>query len=56
MVKNSPANVVDAGLIPGPGRSPGEAIGNRLQYPCLGNPTDRGVSRAPIHGLVKSQA
>ena len=34
-VKNSPANVGDAGLIPGLGRSPGEGNGNPLQYYCL---------------------
>ena len=28
----------DLGLIPGSGRSPGEAHGNQLQYSCLGNP------------------
>ena len=38
MVKNSPANVGDAGSIPGSGRSPGEGNGNPLQYSCLGNP------------------
>ena len=28
----------EAGLIPGPGRSPGEENGNPLQYSCLNNP------------------
>ena len=28
----------DLGLIPGSGRSPGEAHGNPHQYSCLGNP------------------
>ena len=32
VVKNPPANVRDAGLIPGLGRSPGEGNGNPLQY------------------------
>ena len=41
MVKNQPANVGDAGSIPGSGRSPEEANGNTLQYSCLGNPMDR---------------
>ena len=30
----------DAGLIPGSGKSPGEANGNPLQYSCLENPMD----------------
>ena len=30
MVKNQPANAEDAGLIPGPGRSPREGYGNPL--------------------------
>ena len=42
MVKNPPANAGDAGLIPGPGRSPGEGNGNPLQYSCLENPMDGG--------------
>ena len=28
-------NAGDPGLIPGPGRSPGEGNGNPLQYSCL---------------------
>ena len=43
VVKNPPASVGDAGLIPGWGRSPGVGNGNPLQYSCLGNPMDRGV-------------
>ena len=35
MVKKLPANVGDAGSIPGSGRSPGEGNGNPLQYSCL---------------------
>ena len=31
------------GSIPRSGRSPGEGNGNTLQYPCLGNPMNRGV-------------
>ena len=33
----------DAGVIPGLGRSPGEANGNPLQHSGLQNPTDRGA-------------
>ena len=44
----------DVGLIPGLGRSPGEGIGNQLQYSRLGNPMDRGAWWATAHGLAKS--
>ena len=40
-VKNPPASVGDANLIPGPGRSPGEGNDNPLQYSCLENPMDK---------------
>jgi len=53
VVKNPPANVRDAGSIPGSGRSPEEGTGNPLQYSCLGNPMDRGTSWATVHGVVK---
>ena len=42
-----------AGSIPGLGRAPGEGTGNQLQYSCLGNPLDRGVWWATIHGVAK---
>ena len=42
VVKNPPANVGNAGSIPGLGRAPGEGNGNPLQYSCLENPMDRG--------------
>ena len=45
MIKNLPASagdVRDTGSIPGSGRSPGRGHGHPLQYPCLGNPMDRG--------------
>ena len=41
VAKNLPDNAGDAGLIPGPGRSPGEGNGHPLQYSCLGNPPGR---------------
>ena len=53
--KESACNVEDLGLIPGWGRSPGEANGNSLQYPCLENPMDRGVWWATVHGIATSQ-
>ena len=43
-VKNLSANagdIKDAGLIPGPGRSPEGGHGHPLQYFCLENPMDR---------------
>ena len=55
MVKNLPANAGDAGLILGSGRSPGVGNGNPLQYPCQGNPMDRGALWATVHGVSKSQ-
>ena len=54
--KNLPANAGDAGdagLIPGPGRSPGGGNGNPLQYSCLENPLDRGAWQATVHGHLK---
>ena len=53
MVKNLPASAGDVSLIPGSGRSPGEGNGNLLQYPCLGNPMDRGAWQAIAHGVAK---
>ena len=41
--KASAYNVGDPGAIPGSGRSPGEGIGNPLQYSCLENPIDGGA-------------
>ena len=58
VVKNPPANEGDSGdmdSIPGSGRCPGERNGNQLQYSCLGYSTDRGVWRATVHGVAKSQ-
>ena len=43
VVKNSPANAGDMGLISGSGRSPGEGNSNPLQYSCLGNLMDGGA-------------
>ena len=45
--------MVDVGSIPGLGRSPGGGNGNPLHYSCLGNPMDRGVWRAIVHGVAK---
>ena len=57
MVKNPLANAGYAGevcLIPGSRRSLGEGNGNPLQYSYLENYMYRGVWRAAVHGLTKS--
>ena len=54
-IQNQPANIRDAGSIPGSGRSPGEVNGNPLQYSCLGNPKDKGAWRATVHGVSESR-
>ena len=48
-------NVGDMGSIPGLGRSPGEEIGNPLQYSYLENPMDREAWQVTVHGLTKHQ-
>ena len=58
VVKSLPANAGDAGdmgLIPGSGKSAGGGNGNLLQYACLGNPLDRGVRQATVHGVTKNR-
>ena len=52
-VKNPPAISEDLDSISGPRRSPGEGNGSPLQYPCLGNPMDRGAWRATVHWAAK---
>ena len=54
VVKNPPARVGDVGSIPGLGRSHGEGNGNPFQYSCLGNPMDRRVWQAIVHGVTKA--
>ena len=54
VVKNPPANAGHMGLIPDPGRSPGEGNGNPLQYSCLENPMGRGAWWATVHGIAKN--
>ena len=53
VVKNTPANVGDMGLIPGSGRSPEGGTGNPLQYSCLENAMDRGAWWATVHGVTR---
>ena len=52
--KQTPANAKDAGLLPGPGRSPGDENGNPLQCSCLGNPMDKAAWQAIVHTVAKS--
>ena len=49
VVKNPPANSGDMDSIPGLGTSSVVGNGNQLQFPCLGNPTDRGARWAAAH-------
>ena len=53
VVNNPPASAGYTGSTPGLQRFPGEGNGNPLQYSCLGNPMDRGVWPATIHGVAK---
>ena len=53
VARNLSANMGDPDSIPGSGRSPGVGNGNPLQYSCLGNLMNRGVSRATVHGVTK---
>ena len=58
VVKNLAADVGNARdkcSIPGLERSSGEGNGYLLQYSCLENPMDRGIWRAVVHGVAKSQ-
>ena len=48
--KESACNVVDLGLIPGSGKSPGEGNGTPLQYSYLENPMITGTWQATVHG------
>ena len=52
--KESACNAGDLHSTLGLGRSPGEANGYPLQYPCLENFMDRGVWQATVHGVEKS--
>ena len=54
--KESVCNAGDTDSIPGLGKSPGEGIGDPLQYPCLENFMDRGASRATVRRIAESQS
>ena len=51
--KASACNAGDMGLIPRLGILTGIGNGNPLQNSCLGNPMDRGVWQAIVHGVAK---
>ena len=53
--KESACNAGDPGSTPGSGRSPGEGIGNSVQYSYLENSMDRGAWWVTVHGIAKSQ-
>ena len=53
--KESACNVEELGLIPESGRSLGEGRGNPLQYSCLENLMDRGVSYISITMTEKNK-
>ena len=55
LVKNLPANVRNAGLIPCLRKTPGEGNGTPHHCSCLGNPVDRGAWWATGHGAGGSQ-
>ena len=52
--KESACSAGDLGLIAGLGRSPGEANGNQLQYPCLENLMDREAWWAAVCAVAES--
>ena len=52
-VKNLPASAGDAGYIPGSRKSPREENSHPLQYSFMGNPMDRGIQWATVHGVAK---
>ena len=51
----SACNAGDLGLIPESGRSPGEGVGNPLQYSCLENPADGGAWQVAVHRVAQSR-
>ena len=55
MVKNLPANVGDAGSIPGSGRSPGGRARQPTPVPLPGNPMVREAWQAIVLRVAKSQ-
>ena len=55
VVKNlEPMQEILGRYLGGGGRSPRVENGNPFQYPCLGNPMDRGAWQATVHRVTKS--
>ena len=54
--KESACSAGDLGSVPGWERSPGEGIGNPLQYSCLENPMDRVACWVTVHVVAKRWA
>ena len=52
--KESAYNAREPSSIPGSGSSPGEGIGNTLQYSCLENFMDKRAWQATVHRVAKS--
>ena len=51
----SDCETVDAGLVPGSERPPGQGNDNPLQYSCLGNPKHRGAWWVIVLGVIRAQ-
>ena len=54
-IKKLSVNAGDMGLILGSGRFLGGGNGDPLQDSCLGNPMEREVWWAAVHGVAKSR-
>ena len=53
MVEKSACSAGDLGSMPGSGKSPGEGNVTPLQYSCLENSMEGGVSHATVHRVTK---
>ena len=53
-VRASAYDAGDLGSILGSGKSPGEGIGNPLQYSSLENPMGTGAWQVTVHGVTES--
>ena len=51
--KESAYSAGDLGSIPGSGRSPGEGLGNPLQYSCLEKPMDGGSWKVTVYWVTR---
>ena len=54
-VENLPTRAGDFSSITGSERSPKEENSRPSQYSCLGNPMDRGIWWATVHGIPENQ-